>query len=142
MGLAPTTSTTLMLVLGDALAIALMERRGFTSDQYRDLHPRGTLGKSLIRVGDIMHSGDELPIVAEKTRLRDALHVMTQKRFGCVGITDAKGRLVGIFTDGDLRRSVERMTPESKIAELMTRFPKTCAPSDLAAQAARRNEPP
>lgn len=135
MGLAPTTSTTLMLVLGDALAIALMERRGFTSDQYRDLHPRGTLGKSLIRVGDIMHSGDELPIVAEKTRLRDALHVMTQKRFGCVGITDAKGRLVGIFTDGDLRRSVERMTPESKIAELMTRFPKSVAPSDLAAQA-------
>jgi arabinose-5-phosphate isomerase len=135
MGLAPTTSTTLMLVLGDALAIALMERRGFTHDQYRDLHPGGALGKSLIRVRDIMHAGDELPIVGEKTRLRDALHVMTEKRFGCVGVTDAKGSLVGIFTDGDLRRSVERMTPDSKIADLMTRFPKSVAPFDLAAQA-------
>ena len=73
MGLAPTTSTTLMLVLGDALAIALMERRGFTPDQYRDLHPGGALGKSLIRVGDIMHSGEELPIVGEKTKLQEAL---------------------------------------------------------------------
>ena len=135
MGLAPTTSTTLMLVLGDALAIALMERRGFTPDQYRELHPGGSLGKSLIRVGDIMHGGDELPLVAEKTRLRDALQVMTEKRFGCVGVVNARGGLVGIFTDGDLRRSVERMTPDSKIAELMTRFPKSVAPSDLAAQA-------
>jgi arabinose-5-phosphate isomerase len=135
MGLAPTTSTTLMLVLGDALAIALMERRGFTPDQYRELHPGGSLGKSLIRVGDIMHKGEELPLVGEKTKLRDALQVMTEKRFGCVGITDGKGRLVGIFTDGDLRRSVERMTPDPKIVELMTRFPKHVAPSDLAAQA-------
>jgi arabinose-5-phosphate isomerase len=135
MGLAPTTSTTLMLVLGDALAVALMERRGFTHDQYRELHPGGSLGKSLIRVGDIMHSGEELPLVGEKARLRDALRVMTEKRFGCVGITNAKGQLVGIFTDGDLRRSVERMTPDSKIVELMTRFPKYVAPSDLAAEA-------
>jgi arabinose-5-phosphate isomerase len=135
MGLAPTTSTTLMLVLGDALAIALMERRGFTPDQYRELHPGGSLGKSLIRVCDIMHKGDELPLVGENTKLRDALQVMTQKRFGCVGIIDARGRLVGIFTDGDLRRSVERMTPDSKIVELMTRFPKHVAPSDLAAGA-------
>jgi len=135
MGLAPTTSTTLMLVLGDALAIALMERRGFTPDQYRELHPGGSLGKSLIRVGDIMHKSEELPLVGEKTKLRDALQVMTEKRFGCVGVTDAKGRLVGIFTDGDLRRSVERMAPDPKIVELMTRFPKHVAPSDLAAQA-------
>jgi arabinose-5-phosphate isomerase len=112
-----------------------MERRGFTPDQYRELHPGGSLGKSLIRVGDIMHKGEELPLVGEKTKLRDALQVMTEKRFGCVGITDGKGRLVGIFTDGDLRRSVERMTPDPKIVELMTRFPKHVAPSDLAAQA-------
>ena len=135
MGLAPTTSTTLMLVLGDALAIALMERRGFTPDQYRDLHPGGTLGKSLIRVGDIMHSGEKVPIVGESTKLREALLVMGERRFGCVGVTDVRGRLVGIFTDGDLRRSVDRMTPDPEIRELMTRSPKTVAPSDLAAQA-------
>jgi arabinose-5-phosphate isomerase len=135
MGLAPTTSTTLMLVLGDALAVALMERRGFTPDQYRELHPGGALGKSLLRVRDIMHEGDELPLVRETSSLREALHVMTAKRFGCAGITDGTGRLVGIFTDGDLRRSVERMTPKSTIAELMTKSPKTVAGSDLAAQA-------
>jgi arabinose-5-phosphate isomerase len=135
MGLAPTTSTTLMLVLGDALAVALMERRGFTPDQYRELHPGGSLGKSLIRVGDIMHRGEEIPIVGENAKLREALQVMGEKRFGCVGIVDAKGRLTGIFTDGDLRRSVDKMTPDSTIVELMTRLPKSIAPSDLAAQA-------
>ncbi|HEX3429778.1 MAG TPA: KpsF/GutQ family sugar-phosphate isomerase [Rhizomicrobium sp.] len=135
MGLAPTTSTTLMLVLGDALAVALMERRGFTPDQYRELHPGGSLGKSLIRVGDIMHRGDELPLVSEATRLRDALYVMTAKGFGCTGVVDADGRLVGIFTDGDLRRSVDRLTADAPIAELMTTSPKTTSPGDLAAQA-------
>ena len=82
-----------------------------------------------------MHGGDELPLVGEMTKLRDALEMMTVKRFGCVGVTDGKGKLVGIFTDGDLRRSVERMTADSKIVELMTLFPKYIAPSDLAAQA-------
>ncbi len=135
MGLAPTTSTTLMLVLGDALAIALMERRGFTPDQYRELHPGGTLGTSLIRVGDIMHQETELPLVNEGVPLREALQVITQKRFGCAGIVDRDGRLVGIFTDGDLRRSVHRIAPQSTIAELMTRSPHIAAPSDLAAQA-------
>ncbi len=135
MGLAPTTSTTLMLVLGDALAVAVMERRGFTSDQYRELHPGGTLGKSLIRVGDIMHGGGELPLVGEAMASRDALKVITERRFGCAGIVDGDGRLIGIFTDGDLRRCVDRMTPDSKIGEMMTRSPKTAAPADLAAQA-------
>lgn len=135
MGLAPTTSTTLMLVLGDALAIALMERRGFTHDQYRELHPGGSLGKLLIRVGDIMHRGEELPLVEETARLREALAVMTEKGFGCTGIVDADGRLVGIFTDGDLRRSVDRLNPELAIGALMTISPKTAAPADLAAQA-------
>jgi arabinose-5-phosphate isomerase len=135
MGLAPTTSTTLMLVLGDALAVALMERRGFTHDQYRELHPGGSLGKSLIRVGDIMHRGDELPLVSESTALREALAEMTAKGFGCTGVVDSKGGLVGIFTDGDLRRSVDRLGADLPIRELMTTCPKTAAPSDLAAQA-------
>ncbi|HEY2444117.1 MAG TPA: KpsF/GutQ family sugar-phosphate isomerase [Rhizomicrobium sp.] len=135
MGLAPTTSTTLMLVLGDALAVALMERRGFTPDQYRELHPGGLLGKSLIRVRDIMHAGAELPLVNEQVPSREALDVMTEKRFGCAGIVDGAGRLVGIFTDGDLRRSVDRMSAGSKICEVMTRSPKTAAPADLAAHA-------
>jgi len=135
MGLAPTTSTTLMLVLGDALAVALMERRGFTPDQYRELHPGGALGKSLIRVCDIMHEGGELPLVGEAVPLREALQVITDRRFGCAGIVDGDGRLVGIFTDGDLRRCVERIAPDSKMSELMTRSPRTASPSDLAAQA-------
>jgi arabinose-5-phosphate isomerase len=135
MGLAPTTSTTLMLVLGDALAVALMERRGFTCDQYRELHPGGALGKSLLRVCDIMHGKEELPLVREEMPLRDVVQVMTEKRFGCAGVVDANGHLVGIFTDGDLRRSVGRLTDAAPIAEFMTSSPKVAAPSDLAAQA-------
>ncbi|MGH6878068.1 MAG: KpsF/GutQ family sugar-phosphate isomerase [Rhizomicrobium sp.] len=135
MGLAPTTSTTLMLILGDALAVALMERRGFTSDQYRDLHPGGSLGRLLIRVGDIMHGGEDLPLVDEASRLEHVLQVMREKRFGCAGIVDREGRLTGIFTDGDLQRAVGRITPDSVIAEWMTKSPKTAGPADLAAQA-------
>jgi arabinose-5-phosphate isomerase len=135
MGLAPTTSTTLMLVLGDALAVALMERRGFTPDQYRELHPGGSLGRSLIRVGDIMHGGDELPLVDQSAPWREALRVMTERRFGCVGIVDCEGRLTGIFTDGDLRRCVDRMTAGAAIGELMTKSPKTTTPAELAATA-------
>ncbi len=135
MGLAPTTSTTLMLALGDALAIALMERRGFTPDQYRELHPGGSLGKALIRVQDIMHRGDELPLVQESTPMREALAIMTDRRLGCVGVLDGTGRLTGIFTDGDLRRSIDRIAPERSIAAVMTRSPKVVSPTDLAVQA-------
>ncbi|HEY3637650.1 MAG TPA: KpsF/GutQ family sugar-phosphate isomerase [Rhizomicrobium sp.] len=135
MGLAPTTSTTQMLVLGDALAVALMERRGFTPDQYRELHPGGSLGKSLLRVGDIMHGRDELPLVGEDELLRDVVQVMTEKRFGSAGVVDRSGRLIGIFTDGDLRRSVGRIESSARIADFMTKSPKVAAPSDLAAQA-------
>jgi arabinose-5-phosphate isomerase len=135
MGLAPTTSTTLMLVLGDALAVALMERRGFTPDQYRDLHPGGSLGKSLIRVCDIMHGGNELPIVREDARMPDVLALMSEKRFGCVGIVDGKGSLVGIFTHGDLSRRVDRNLLDRCAAEVMTGAPKIVAPAQLAAQA-------
>jgi arabinose-5-phosphate isomerase len=135
MGLAPTTSTTLMLVLGDALAVALMERRGFTADQYRELHPGGSLGRLLIRVGDIMHADRELPLADESAPLSDVLLVMREKRFGCAGIVNGNGRLIGIFTDGDLQRSVGRIAPDSRIAEWMTKSPKVASPADLAAQA-------
>lgn len=135
MGLAPTTSTTLMLVLGDALAVALMERRGFTADQYRELHPGGSLGRLLIRVCDVMHGGGELPLVEQTAPLSNVLLVMREKRLGCAGIIDSTGRLVGVFTDGDLQRAVGRITPQSEIAQWMTKTPKLVAPHDLAAQA-------
>src|SRR5262249_37874389 len=93
MGLAPTTSTTLMVVLGDALAVALMERRGFSADQYRELHPGGSLGRVLIRVSDLMHAGVELPLASADTLMQQVLIVMARCRFGCVGITDANGGL-------------------------------------------------
>lgn len=135
MGLAPTTSTTLMLVLGDALAVALMERRGFTADQYRELHPGGALGRLLIRVADIMHTSSELPLADQSAPLSEVLAVMREKRFGCAGIVDGQGKLVGIFTDGDLQRAVGTITPQSRIADWMTKAPKVAAPTDLAAQA-------
>ena len=135
MGLAPTTSTTLMLVLGDALAVALMERRGFTPDQYRTLHPGGSLGKALIRVSDIMHKGDEIPLVAENTAMGEALIVMTGHRFGCVGVVDKKGSLIGVFTNGDLSRHMDASLLHRTIGEVMTRAPKIVAPWQLAAEA-------
>jgi arabinose-5-phosphate isomerase len=135
MGLAPTTSTTLMLVLGDALAVALMERRGFTADQYRTLHPGGSLGKALIRVADIMHKGDEVPLVAEDTPMDEAIIAMTHHRFGCVGVVDKKGSLVGVFTNGDLARSLDASLLQSRIGAVMTRAPKIVAPWQLAAEA-------
>jgi arabinose-5-phosphate isomerase len=135
MGLAPTTSTTLMLVLGDALAVALMERRGFTPDQYRELHPGGSLGKSLIRVCDIMHRGDELPVVPEAAAMSEVLAVMSDKGFGCVAIVDSVGRLTGIFTHGDLSRRLDRNLLDRRAEDVMTRAPKTVAPLQLAAQA-------
>ena len=135
MGLAPTTSTTLMLVLGDALAVALMERRGFSADQYRDFHPGGSLGRALIRVSDLMHSAGELPLVEEGASMRQALAAMEKCHFGCVGLTDKKGALVGIITDGDLRRNWDRDLRNSKASEVMTRSPKVARSNQLAAEA-------
>ena len=137
-GLAPTTSTTLMLALGDALAVALMERKGFSADQYRELHPAGALGRALIRVEDIMHKGDELPLVGPATPLRDVLITMTSNRFGfagVAGIVDEAGSLIGIITDGDLRRPMSPDLLDRAAADVMTRSPKTIAPSMLAAEA-------
>lgn len=136
MGLAPTTSTTLMLVLGDALAVALMERRGFTAEQYHQLHPGGALGKKLVRVADIMHRGDEMPLVTRNASMGDALLAMTAHRFGCVGVLDDSGRLVGIFTNGDLSRHIKRPKLfELRIGEVMTSPPKIVSPHQLAAEA-------
>ena len=138
MGLAPTTSTTMMLAFGDALAVALMERRGFSADQYRDFHPGGSLGKKLIRVSDIMHKGKEVPLVKEETSMKDVLIAMTaagQGFAGVVGIVDGKGRLAGIITDGDLRRHMERGLLDRIARDVMSRNPKTVPPSMLAAEA-------
>lgn len=138
MGLAPTTSTTVMLVLGDALAVALMERRGFTADQYRNFHPGGSLGKMLVRVSDIMHGTDELPLVGPDTPMRDVLITMTSNRFGfagVAGIVDADGKLIGIVTDGDLRRHMEPALLDRKARDVMTASPKTVPASMLAAEA-------
>jgi arabinose-5-phosphate isomerase len=134
-GLAPTTSTTLMLALGDALAVALMERKGFSADRYRDLHPGGSLGKALIRVSDIMHMGEEVPLIEAATPMRQALIVMAERRFGCVGVTDKKGALTGIITDGDLRRHMGNDLLDRTATEVMTRAPKIATPDQLAAEA-------
>ena len=134
MGLAPTTSTTMMLSLGDALAVALMERKGFSPDQYRDLHPGGSLGRALIRVSDLMHKGDAVPLARPDMAMRDLLLTMASGRLGCVGIVDAAGALVGIVTDGDIRRHAAGI--ENRLAcEVMTADPKVARPDQLAAEA-------
>ena len=138
MGLAPTTSTTMMLALGDALAVALMERRGFTADQYRDFHPGGSLGRKLIRVSDIMHKGKELPLVAPDTLISEVIIAMTGGQYGFAGhagVVDKSGALIGIITDGDLRRHMERDLLERKARDVMTMKPKTVSPDMLAAEA-------
>lgn len=137
-GMAPTTSTTVMLVLGDALAVALMERKGFSVEQYRDLHPAGALGRALIRVSDIMHGGEELPLVPVTAAMKDVLIIMTSGRFGfagVAGVVDEKGALAGIITDGDLRRHMERGLLDRTAKDVMTKNPKTVSPSILAAEA-------
>ncbi len=134
-GLAPTTSTTLMLILGDALAVALMERRDFSLDAYRNLHPGGSLGRALIRVRDLMHGAGELPMTAADRPLREAIAVMEKHNFGCVGVTDTAGALVGIITDGDLRRRFDENLRDAKAGDVMTRAPKIVRSDQLAAEA-------
>jgi arabinose-5-phosphate isomerase len=135
MGLAPTTSTTMMLALGDALAVALMERRGFTRDEYRVLHPGGQLGKALIRVSDLMHKGSELPLVRPATPMQDVLIEMTGKRFGCAGVVNHEGRLIGIITDGDLRRHMSTGLLDKTAETVMTAKPRLVRAGALAAEA-------
>ncbi len=130
---APTTSTTLQMALGDALAVALLERRGFTPHDFRVFHPGGKLGSQLRTVADLMHSGEELPLVEPSTAMPDALLVMTEKRFGCIGVVE-QGRLAGLITDGDLRRHLDDLMGH-KAGEIMTRAPKTATPDMLAGEA-------
>lgn len=137
MGLAPTTSTTMMMALGDALAIALLERKGFSLADFRLFHPGGRLGRRLLRVADIMHSGDAVPLVSPQTPMSEAILVMSAKSFGCVGACDSDGRLVGIITDGDLRRHMDQRLLARTVAEIMRAEPKTITPAHLAAEALR-----
>jgi arabinose-5-phosphate isomerase len=133
--LAPTTSSLMQLALGDALAVALLESRGFTALDFGLLHPAGRLGAMLKFVRDVMHTSPELPLAPLGTRMSEAVVEMTARRFGCVGITDARGRLVGIITDGDLRRHMRANLLELSVEDIMTRNPKTIGPDQLASEA-------
>jgi arabinose-5-phosphate isomerase len=134
-GLAPTTSTTMQLALGDCLAIALLENKGFTAHDFKVFHPGGSLGAILKYVADVMHSGDRLPLVPEGKVMSDALVIMTQKSFGCLGVVDAKGRLVGMITDGDLRRHMGPELLKARVQDIMTKRPDTLSPDMLASAA-------
>ncbi|WP_265502096.1 KpsF/GutQ family sugar-phosphate isomerase [Paracoccus beibuensis] len=128
-GIVPTTSTTMTLALGDALAIALMEHRQFTPEHFRTFHPGGKLGALLAKVGDLMHR--DMPLVPQDAPMSEALLIISQKGYGVTGVVDAAGALVGIITDGDLRRHMEGLLGH-KAAEVMTRAPRTIAPGALA----------
>jgi arabinose-5-phosphate isomerase len=134
-GLAPTTSTTMQLALGDSLAIALLEAKGFTAHDFKLFHPGGSLGAQLKYVADIMHKGEELPLALEGESMSAALVTMTQKSFGCLGVIDTNGKLVGIVTDGDLRRNMGERLLSARAADIMTRKPKTVTPDTLASAA-------
>jgi arabinose-5-phosphate isomerase len=135
MGLAPTTSTTMMMALGDALAVALMERRGFGEDDYRIFHPGGQLGRKLLRVSDVMHGTERLPLVTPDLPMSEAILVMTRSGFGCAGVVDGDGNLTGIVTDGDLRRHMSPNLLAERVEAVMTREPRTIGPEALAAKA-------
>jgi arabinose-5-phosphate isomerase len=134
-GLAPTTSTLLQLVTGDALAIALLEARGFTPDHFRTFHPGGQLGANLMQIREIMHVGDRLPLVPTGTGMQEAILELSRKGFGCVAITGEDGGLIGIITDGDIRRHIGSNLLAMTVDEVMTRGPKTAAPDTLVATA-------
>jgi arabinose-5-phosphate isomerase len=133
--LAPTTSTIMQAALGDALAIALLESRGFTALDFGALHPGGRLGAMLKFVRDVMHKGDALPVASLGTLMSEAVVVMSAKGFGCVAITNDEGALVGIITDGDLRRHMGANFLAARVEEVMTRSPKTVRPDQLASEA-------
>ena len=134
-GLAPTTSTTMQLALGDSLAIALLEAKGFSAHDFKVFHPGGSLGANLKHVSDVMHRGEALPLVPEDEAMSKALVTMTAKSFGCLGIIDSKGRLAGVVTDGDLRRHMGADLLKARVSDIMTRKPKTISPDMLASAA-------
>ena len=135
LGLAPTSSTTATMVLGDILAVRLLERKGFTKTDFKQRHPGGKLGSFLKKVSDLMHKGEEMPLVKEDTSMQEALLVMTSKMLGCVGVINNQGKLVGIFTDGDLRRCLGPDILNKKAKDVMTSNPKTISPDVLAVEA-------
>ncbi|MGH7895191.1 MAG: KpsF/GutQ family sugar-phosphate isomerase [Candidatus Binatia bacterium] len=137
LGLAPMASTTTMMALGDALAASLVEERGFTAEDFAFLHPGGALGRKLVRVDDLMHRGDELPVVRETASLNDVVVEITGKRLGMTAVVGARGELAGIVTDGDLRRGLERAADIRALTarDLMTRTPRTIRGAALGGQA-------
>ena len=143
LGLAPTASTTTTLALGDALAVTLMEKRGFKAEDFARLHPGGALGKRLLlRVEDVMHSGDAFPMISEGASMKEAIFEITSKRLGVTGVSNRDGQLIGVITDGDLRRALERFEDllNRKAAEVMTKDPKWIERDALAAMAVQRME--
>lgn len=142
LGLSPTASTTACLAMGDALAVALLEKRGFKAEDFASLHPAGSLGRRLMKVEDLMHSGKNMPAVPSGTRMRDAIIEMTGKRMGLTGVFKGR-RLSGIITDGDLRRALEKGTPDllnKTVDEVMTRNPRTIGKGELAEAALKKME--
>lgn len=135
LGLAPTTSTTLTIAMGDALAVALIEKRGFTMQDFKDHHPGGKLGNVLLRVEDIMAKGNALPLIQPEAKMSDALVEMTAKSYGCLGIVDKDGKLLGVITDGDLRRHMSTDLIDKTAREIMTKNPKTIVPNMLGVEA-------
>ncbi|MGA1795007.1 MAG: KpsF/GutQ family sugar-phosphate isomerase [bacterium] len=135
--LVPTVSTTVSLALGDALAIALLSKRGFKEEDFAVFHPGGALGRRLMRIGDLMHKNDQIPVIQASQLMRDALYEMTIKRLGMTCVVDGKGKLAGIITDGDLRRLLERHNDllHKRVEEVMTCHPKTISQNEVAAKA-------
>lgn len=137
LGLAPTSSTTATMVMGDLLAINLMERKGFSETDYKQRHPGGKLGAILRKVSDLMHADEEMPLVREDSLMQEALIEMTAKMLGCVGIIDKDGNLIGMITDGDLRRWMSPTLMTEKVTTVMTKNPKTIRPNALATEAVK-----
>ncbi len=135
LGLAPTSSTTATLVLGDVLTVGMIERKGFSKEDFNDRHPGGKLGSILKRVSDLMHTGQEMPILDENSNMQAVLLEMTSKRLGCVGFINQAGDLTGILTDGDLRRCLSSKILEEEAIDLMTHNPKTISPNAMTAEA-------
>jgi arabinose-5-phosphate isomerase len=134
-GLAPMTSTTLMMALGDAIAATLLCRKSFSTTDFSVLHPGGTLGLKLQKISDLMHTGDKLPLVSEATSMSEALVIMTQKSFGCVAVCNGSGQIIGIITDGDLRRNMGMNLLQSDVVSIMTPSPLFISPDALVAEA-------
>ena len=137
LGLAPTSSTTATLVLGDILTVAMIERNGFSKEQFNQRHPGGKLGSVLQKVSDLMHKGEEMPLLQSNAGMQDVLLEMTSKRLGCVGFVDESGNLIGMLTDGDLRRCLSPNILSKTASSVMTRNPKVISPDAMASEAVK-----